>query len=136
MAPENDTEVGIELQEMGNCSCCSHLPVMAKRDMVAENIPNTLRLAGKVSTSSSQSRSPPHLVTTESVPKTFRALFGSRNSTSAELFEHMLDASVREPVDTSPIRRLPPDGTARNPQPNLITLEKSSGSQIYEKVGE
>jgi len=113
MASGNVTEVCIELQEMENCNCCdvrNQTPVMAKRDMVAESISNTSRLVENVSTpSSQQSCSPPHPATTGNVLKTSRALFGSWNPTPTELFEQMLDASVREPVDTTPnTRRLPP----------------------------
>ena len=111
MASGNVTGICIELQEMESCNCCdvrNQTPVMAKRDMVAESISNTSRLVENVSTPSSQSCSPPHPATTENVLKTFRALFGSWNPTPTELFEQMLDASVREPVDTTPnTRRLP-----------------------------
>lgn len=80
MAPGDVTKVCIELQEMENCSCCAarnQIPVMKKRDMVAESISHTSRLVENVSTPSSQSCSLPHPATTEDVLKTFSAPFGS-----------------------------------------------------------
>lgn len=112
MASGNVTEVCIELQEMENCSCCAvrnQTPVMKKRDMVAESISNTSRLVETISTPSSQSCSPPHPATTENLLKTFRALFASWDPTPTQLFEQMLDASVKGPGDTTPnTRNLPP----------------------------
>ena len=118
MAPENVTEVGIELQEIKNCSCCTasnRPPTMAKRDMVAESISNTPRPAEKVSASSSQICRPPQPVITENVLEAFRALFVSWNPTPTELFEQMLDVSVRGPVDATP-NTLPPEFATGPPE--------------------
>jgi hypothetical protein len=102
--------------------------------MVAESISKSSRLVGKVSTPSSQSCSPPHPVT-KNVLKTFRALVGPWNPTPTELFEQMLDASIGEPVVTTPNTRwLSPEFGKGPPEiySPISTPSKNRVAQIYE----